>query len=88
MYVTVKPKFQNEVSKETAEKIKRSENETMKMRFRPILCPYCDNHIVDVFEDIIGHFAVKCQRCKCVIPINAAYFRTSKYIAAIRKAKN
>lgn len=88
MYIALKPKFQNELSKETEDKIKRSEAETSEMQFRPIYCPYCKNHIVDVFEDIIGHFAIKCQRCKSAIPINAAYFRTSKYMAAIRKAKN
>jgi len=85
MYVTLKPKFQKELSQETSDKINRSQEETRSMKFRPVLCPYCDNHIVDVFEDITGHLAVKCQKCKSAIPINPAYFRTSKYLEKIRK---
>ena len=55
MYIALKPKFQNELSKETEDKIKRSEAETSEMQFRPIYCPYCKNHIVDVFEDFCEH---------------------------------
>jgi len=87
LYVAVKPKFQKDVTAEKAQKIALSQEETSHMEFRPILCPFCDTHIVDVFEDIIGHLAVKCQKCKGVIPINAAYFRSSEYVARIKRAQ-
>ena len=87
MYVTIKPKFQKEISYEVNRKILLSQEETESMEFRAILCPFCDQHIVDVFEDIIGHFAVKCQKCKAVIPINAAYFKSSEYVARLKRAQ-
>lgn len=74
-FAVIKPKFQVDVTEETQEKIDRSYFETLGMTFRAVHCPYCRTHIVDVFEDVIGHFAVKCPKCKCLVPINAAYFR-------------
>lgn len=56
MFVTVKPRFQDKpLSKEVSDKIEKSYNETVDMKFRPIFCPYCDWHVVDVFDDIVGH---------------------------------
>lgn len=88
MFVTVKPRFQDKpLSKEVSDKIEKSYNETVDMKFRPIFCPYCDWHVVDVFDDIVGHIAIKCNKCKATIPINAAYFHRSEYLARIRRAK-
>ena len=64
MYDVIKPKYQSSISEDTA--------------FRPVYFPFCRAHIVDVFEDIVGHFALKCQKCKGVVPINTAYFRRMK----------
>ena len=63
MYAVIKPKYQSSISEDTLRKIEKSCDET---------------HIVDVFEDIVGHFALKCQKCKGVVPINTAYFRRMK----------
>ena len=87
MYIPVKPKFQKQISQDMDRRINLSLTEVKELEFRPILCPYCDQHIVDVFEDIIGHFAVKCQKCKSVIPINAAYFQSSEYVARLKRAQ-
>lgn len=35
----------------------------------------------------IGYFAVKCQKCKGVISINAVYFKSSDYVARVKRAK-
>lgn len=87
MFVAVKPRFQDKpLSKDVADRIKKSFEETKDMRFRPIFCPYCDWHVVDVFEDIVGHIAIKCNKCKAIIPINSAYFHSSEYIAQIKRA--
>ena len=88
MFVTVKPRFQDKpLSKEVSEKIDKSYNETVDMKFRPIFCPYCGWHVVDVFDDIVGHIAIKCNKCKATIPINAAYFHRSEYLARLKRAK-
>lgn len=88
MFVTVKPRFQDKpLSKEVSEKIDKSYNETVDMKFRPIYCTFCGWHVVDVFDDIVGHIAIKCNKCKATIPINAAYFHRSKYLARLRRAK-
>lgn len=88
MFVTMKPKFvEKEQTPEITMKIENSINEISDMEFRPIYCPYCDRHIVDLFEDVIGHLAVKCWKCKAKIPINSAYFHRSEYIARIKRAR-
>ena len=61
-FVPIRPKFQIEVSQEIQRKIDQSYAETLNMTFRAVRCPYCKTHIVDVFEDVIGHFAVKCPQ--------------------------
>ena len=78
MYAVIKPKYQSSISEDTLRKIEKSCAETADMAFRPVYCPFCRAHIVDVFEDIVGHFALKCQKCKGVVPINTAYFRRMK----------
>ena len=86
--MAIKPKFQDKpLSKEVSERIDKSYNETVDMKFRSIFCPYCGWYVVDVFDDIVGHIAIKCNKCKAAIPINAAYFHRSEYIARIRRAK-
>ena len=86
MYVCVKPNFEKAKSPETIRKLKMSADETQMMRFRPVFCPHCGIHIIDVFEDIQGHFALKCLKCKGTVLINSAYFHRSD-AAAKRKAK-
>lgn len=87
MFVSIEPKFRKALTQDVIDHIEMSQNEVSEMVFRPILCPYCDQHIVDVFEDMVGHFAVKCQKCKAVLPINAAYFRSSEYVARLKRAR-
>lgn len=79
MFVTIPPKYNIPISQEQEEKIRRSEKETAGLQFRPIYCPYCKIYLFDVFEDIRGHIAVKCNKCKSIVPINPAYFK--KYSA-------
>ena len=86
MYAVIKPKYQSSISEDTLRKIEKSCAETADMAFRPVYCPFCRAHIVDVFEDIVGHFALKCQKCKGVVPINTAYFRRMKRLNEGRKA--
>lgn len=86
MFETVKPKINIKPTAEKEHKIMLSALETRYMKFRPIYCPICNFKMIDVFEDIAGHFAVKCQRCKAVVPINAAYFRTSRRAAYQKRA--
>lgn len=78
MYAVLKPKFHAPIAEDTRQKIQKSCDEVVDMTFRPVYCPFCKTHIVDVFEDVIGHFALKCQKCKGVVPINTAYFRRVK----------
>ena len=88
LFVTIKPRFiEKELTPEVIQKIETSIQEADDLEFRPIYCPYCGRHIVDLFDDMIGHIAVKCWKCKGKIPINAAYFNRSEYIARIRRAK-
>ena len=86
-FVPIRPKFQIEVSQEVQRKIDQSYAETLNMTFRAVRCPYCKTHIVDVFEDVIGHFAAKCPKCKSLVPINAAYFKRSAYAARMKRTK-
>ena len=75
MFVTVAPRFNVKITEERSEKIRRSEQETRNMKFRSVHCPYCESYLFDVFEDIQGHMAVKCNKCKGVVPLNPAYFK-------------
>lgn len=75
MFITVPPRINVRMTAERSEKIRRSEQETRNMEFRPVHCPYCEGYLFDVFEDIQGHIAVKCNKCKGVVPINPAYFK-------------
>ena len=84
MFVCIKPKFEKPKTPETIQKLEKSYQETMNMRFRAVNCPHCNLHIIDFFEDIIGHLAFKCPHCKGTVLINAAYFHRSN-AAAERK---
>lgn len=79
MYNVVKPKFKCEVSKDVESKLALSLKETENMTFRTIYCPNCGTRVVDVFEDIVGHFAAKCSKCKGTVLVNSAYFHSSSY---------
>ena len=81
MYVCVRPKFEKPKSPETINKLELSKQETQEMTFRHVFCPHCGIHIIDVFEDICGHFAIKCLNCKGTVLINAAYFHRSRSAA-------
>lgn len=85
MYNVVKPKFKCEVSKDVESKLALSLKETENMTFRTIYCPNCGTRVVDVFEDIVGHFAAKCSKCKGTVLVNSAYFRSSSYRMGKRK---
>ena len=78
MFVCVKPKFEKPMTEETAGKLRLSHSETEEMGFRPVYCPYCALHVIDLFEDSSGHLAFKCPRCKGTVLINAAYFHRSR----------
>lgn len=75
MFVTIPPRIQTKRTAERDEKILLSQKETEQLSFRAIHCPYCEAYLFDVFEDIQGHMAVKCNKCKGVVPINPAYFK-------------
>ena len=87
MYVCVKPKFEKPKTPETVRKLQLSAYETKEMAFRHVFCPHCGIHIIDVFEDICGHFAIKCLRCKGTVLINAAYFHRSDAAAARKRRR-
>ncbi len=78
MFVCVKPKFEKPMTEETAGKLRQSRSETEEMGFRPVYCPYCALHVIDLFEDSSGHLAFKCPRCKGTVLINAAYFHRNR----------
>lgn len=84
MYVCVRPKFEKPKSTETIKKLELSKRETQTMEYRHVYCPHCGIHIIDVFEDIGGHFAIKCLNCKGTVLINSAYFHRSN-TAALRR---
>ena len=84
-YRTVQPKFINSISDEKMDKVSKSLKEAESLNFRPVYCYNCENHLFDVGEDIVGHIAVKCQHCKSVVPINAAYFHRSDIMAIMRR---
>ena len=86
MYVCVKPSFEKTKSPEVIRKLELSAMETQEMKYRHVFCPHCGIHIIDVFEDIHGHFAIKCLKCKGTVLINAAYFHRSD-AAARRKRR-
>ena len=85
MYNVVKPKFKCDDSKETEKKLALSLKETENMTFRTIDCPNCGTRVVDVFEDIVGHFAAMCSKCKGTVLVNSAYFRSASYKFGRRK---
>ena len=67
----------------TAEKQRRliiSSDEVEDLDERPLLCPYCEFRIENVFSDATGHFRIKCQKCKRVSVINIRYFRRLKRV--------
>lgn len=82
VFVTVAPRIKTKMTPEREEKIRLSQTETANLNFRPVHCPYCEAYLFDVFEDIQGHVAVKCNKCEGVVPLNPAYFR--QYAAAGR----
>lgn len=84
MFVCVKPQFEMPKTPDTIRKLNLSFQETKDMKFRPVYCPNCKIHVIDFFEDIVGHLAFKCPKCKGTILINTAYFHRS-YAAGIRK---
>lgn len=87
MFVTIPPKYNIPISQEQEEKIRRSEKETAGLQFRPIYCPYCKIYLFDVFEDIRGHIAVKCNKCKSIVPINPAYFKKYSALGRYRRKR-
>lgn len=64
MFVTIPPRINVTVPNERIEKINRSMEEVKNLQFRAVHCPYCGIYLFDVFEDIQGHIAVKCNKCK------------------------
>ncbi len=85
MFVTIPPRINVTVPDERIERINRSQDEVKDMEFRFIHCPYCGIYLFDVFEDVQGHIAVKCNKCKGIVPINPAYFK--RYAAMGRYKK-
>ena len=84
MFVCLKPKFEKPKSPETIEKLEKSYLEIKDMEFRRVNCPHCGIHVIDFFEDVVGHLAFKCPKCKGTILINSAYFHRSR-TAGMRK---
>ena len=84
MFVCVKPKFEKPKTPDTIRKLDLSYQETKDMKFRPVYCPNCKLHVIDLFEDIIGHLAFKCPNCQGTVLINSAYFHRS-YAGVTRK---
>lgn len=74
------PKFiVHEPDASVKEKIELSLAESENMEFREIPCPYCKTPIATVTLDMRDGFLIaKCQKCKAAIPLNLAYFYTSK----------
>lgn len=85
MFVTIPPRIMTKRTPERDEKIFRSQKETEDLNFRAVHCPYCEAYLFDVFEDIQGHLAVKCNKCKGVVPINPAYFRRYSKLGNLKK---
>jgi len=85
MFVTIPPRINVTVPNERIEKINRSQEEVKNLQFRAVHCPYCGIYLFDVFEDIQGHIAVKCNKCKSTVPINPAYFRRYSKLGELKK---
>ncbi len=88
MYVSLPPKFTRHYTEEKKQKVKQSCEETETLKFRSVNCPFCGTFLIDIFEDISGHFAAKCSHCKGVVPINPIYFRRAKRRSIFRKRLN
>lgn len=43
--------------------IKRSEQDTVEISFRNVLCPYCHHRALVVYDDATGHVQAKCKVC-------------------------
>ncbi len=74
------PKFVVQVPEENVlKKIELSVAQCEDMKFREILCPYCNTPLATVTLDMReGILISKCQKCKAVTPLNLAYFYTSR----------
>jgi len=65
----------SDIPQETAEKLRRSEEEVEDMQETDLRCPVCGYKIATVFPDRSGHIAIKCNKCKFSGVINLSYFR-------------
>lgn len=76
------PKFQNKNFDEVKKKrLELSLSECENLEIRTLKCPCCDFPIAGIFADAVGHFHIKCGKCKAVMVINLAYFRRIKNIS-------
>ncbi len=85
MFKAIPPKYAVKMTMENEMKIAKSLMEAATIDFRPVFCCYCGTFLFEVGDDIIGHIAVKCQKCKGVVPLNAAYFHRSDVIAIMKR---
>ena len=74
IYVSA-PTFNNDIDAEKKMKLTLSLSECENIAHRTLECPFCEFPIAGVFADAVGHFHVKCQKCKAVMVVNLAYFR-------------
>lgn len=80
------PKTQNHpLTTNDQAKLDRSLRETESLTFKPVVCLMCKTVLFYAADNMDGYIAVKCQKCKAIIPVNPAYFKSSAYMAIIRK---
>ena len=61
----------NEIARYRAELSRQEAEEFVE---RELKCPECGYLVAYAFSDAIGHFKIKCKKCKTVSVLNFAYF--------------
>lgn len=61
-------------------KIRRACNAIASQKQRTILCPYCKNKTIVVYEDTRGHVQAKCKRCGSETVYNVLSMRRQKRV--------
>ena len=50
-----------------------SQRECMNMNSKPVRCPHCNFTMIHAYEDVKGHYRMKCPKCKNISDMTIDY---------------
>ena len=72
------PHYTHVMNYEALRRAESSRKEAEAFVERELKCPVCGFQVASAFSDAVGHFKIKCQKCKTISVLSFAYFCRKK----------